>query len=120
MIKNRLKNAVSRLWTGKCDVINYTDTKDDDGITKHERVIIAEGVPCRVSYESDSHGTQSNTTDNISQDIKLFIANDIEVKPGSEITVTQNGVTRSYVSSGIPAVYTAHQEIPLVDKEEYA
>ena len=120
MIKDRMAKAVSRLWTGKCDVINYTDTKDENGITKHDRRVIAEAVPCRLSYENDSLGTQTRTTDNISQTIKLFISNDIEIKPGSEITVTQNGITRSYVSSGIPSVYTAHQEVNLVDKEEFA
>ena len=120
MSKVKLKKGGSKQWTGRCDVINNTDSKDENGITKHEKVVIAEGVPCRVSYESDTPGTQSSTTDNISQEIKLFISKDIEIKPGSEITVTQNEVTRNYVSSGIPAVYTAHQEVPLVDGEEYA
>ena len=120
MIKDKLTKAVSKLWTGRCDVINYTDTKDENGSRKHEKVVVAEGVPGRVPYESDPPGTQSSTTDNISQEIKLFISKDIEIKPGSEITVTQNEVTRNYVSSGIPAVYTAHQEVPLVDGEEYA
>lgn len=120
MFKDRLSNAVSRLWNGRCDVVEYTEVTDGNGITKHEKVVIAKGIPCRVSYESDTHGIQSRTTDNISQKIKLFVLGGIEVRPGSEITVTQNGVTRNYVSSGIPAVYTAHQEIPLVDGEEYA
>ena len=31
MIKDKLAKAVSRLWTGQCNVINYTDTEDENG-----------------------------------------------------------------------------------------
>ena len=45
--------------------------------------------------------------------MKLFIAPDIEVKSGSKITVTQNGVTAEYSASGEAAVYESHKEIML-------
>ena len=120
MIKDKLAKAVSRLWTGRCDVVNYVAFKDKTGVTSHKKILVAKQEPCRISFESSSSGAQSSTTDNISQEIKLFVANAIEIKPGSEISVTQNGVTKYYISSGVPAVYTAHQEVLLVDREEYA
>lgn len=120
MLKDKLSKTIQKLFTSRCNIINYVNNVDKNGITTTSKMIIAENVSCRVSYSSDTHGMQTNTTDNISQEIKLFITSDIKIKPGSEITVTQNGTTRIYVSSGVPAVYTVHQEIPLVDKEEYA
>lgn len=120
MYKDKISKAVKRLWIGRCTIINYTDNTDDNGITKTCKTVIAENIPCRLSYKNNQQGNQTNTTDNISQEIKLFIDNDIEVKPGSDITVTQNGVTRDYKSSGIPSVYSVHQEISLICEDVHA
>lgn len=120
MLKDRLGKAISRLWNGRCDVINYVDEVNENGVTETNKIVIAENVPCRVSYTTDNAGVQTNTTDNISQQIKLFISNDIKIKPGSDIIVTQNGATKTYVSAGTPATYTAHQEVMLTDKEVFA
>ena len=54
------------------------------------------------------------------QTIKLFIAPEIDIKPGSKIDVTHLGVTTSYKRSGNPAVYHTHQEIMLELWENYA
>ncbi len=121
MLKDKLSKTIQKLWTSRCDIINYTSTTDDNGITATAKTVIAENVPCRISYNTDNAGVQTNTTDNISQQIKLFISCDIKVKPGSEIIVTsKNGTVKHYISSGTPAEYTAHQEIVLVDKDVYA
>ena len=56
---------------------------------------------------------QTGTAATISQGVKLFVSSDITIKPGSMLTVTQNGVTTEYTSSGVPAVYPTHQEIML-------
>lgn len=42
---------------------------------------------------------------------EIFLAPEIVVKPGSKLTITQNGITTDYKSSGIPATYSTHQEI---------
>lgn len=120
MLKDRLARALRELWTSRCDVINYV-TIDENGITTTIKTIVAQNVPCRISYSSNNAGVQTNTTDNISQQIKLFISCDVEVKPGSEVIVTsKNGSVKKYIASGTPAEYTAHQEIVLTDKEVYA
>lgn len=121
MVKDKLSKTISKLWTSRCDIINYDSAIDENGITATKKTIIAQNVPCRISYASDNAGVQTNTTDNISQQIKLFISCDIEVKSGSDIVVTsKNGTVKHYVASGTPAEYTAHQEILLTDKEVYA
>lgn len=121
MLKDRLSKSIQKLWTSRCNIINYLDKTDENSVTTTVKTVVAENVPCRISYSSDNSGVQTNTTDNISQQIKLFISCDIEVKPGSEIIVTsKNGTVKHYISSGTPAEYTAHQEIMLVDKEVYA
>lgn len=121
MYKDKISKAVKMLWTSRCNIINYEDLTNDDGATVQKKTVIAENVPCRISYSTDNAGVQTNTTDNISQQIKLFISCDIKIKPGSEIIVTsKNGTVKHYISSGIPAEYTAHQEIMLVDKKVYA
>ena len=51
---------------------------------------------------------------------KLFISPEVEIKPGSKIVVTQNGVTTEFSNSGKPAIYTNHQEIMLKLFEDYA
>lgn len=121
VFKDRLGKTIQKLWTSRCDIINYTCSTDDNGITVTEKTVIAKDVPCRISYNTDNAGVQTSTTDNISQQIKIFISCDIEIKPGSEIIVTsKNGTVKHYISSGTPAEYTSHQEIVLVDKEVYA
>jgi hypothetical protein len=42
-----------------------------------------------------------------------LIAPEIHVKPGSKLTITQNGVTTEYKNSGEPALFDTHQEIIL-------
>lgn len=114
MIKDRLKNAVSRLWTGRCDVIEYTEVTDENThITSMQEVTALSNIPCRVSYETIKTAQQEEAPAGIEQIIKLFVASDIVIPEGSKIIVSQNGITGEYKASGIPAVYTAHQEILL-------
>lgn len=47
----------------------------------------------------------------IKQDVKLIISNDIQVKPGSIIIVRQNGIQTKYKNTGKPIIYSAHQEL---------
>ena len=49
----------------------------------------------------------------VTQVIKLFMAPEINVKPGSKILVKGVGGVVAYKSSGRPAVYPTHQEILL-------
>ena len=73
-----------------------------------------------MSHKSVDSTNQTGTANIVSQAITVYLSPDISVKPGSKLTITQNGVTTVYKSSGTPAVYSLHQEIPLTLFEGWA
>ena len=115
------RKAQEQLYDGVCTVTEHRKVKDEKTkLSGMEDVIVLEGQPCRISFSKVSQSIQGESSANISQSIKLFISPDVTIQPGSKITVTQNGVTTVYKSSGVPAVYATHQEIMLELYEECA
>ena len=112
MVKAR--KAIEAMYEGTCTITEQQKTKNADKTTGFKDVVVLEGQPCRLSFKTIS---QTNPSENgaaaMTQVTKLFIAPEIQVKAGSKITVTQNGVATEYKNSGKPAVYTTHQEIIL-------
>ena len=109
----KAKKAIQSLWTGVCNIFGFKDVEDKYGATIHTEVALFENLPCRLSFKNISQTSQTESFAVSSQIVKLFIAPEVYVPPGSVIEVTQNGVTRKYKHSGISAVYTNHQEIVL-------
>ena len=109
----KAKKAIQSLWTGVCNIFGFKDVEDEYGATSHAEVALFENLPCRLSFKNISQTSQTESFAVSSQVVKLFIAPEVYVPPGSVIEVTQNGVTRKYKHSGISAVYTNHQEIVL-------
>lgn len=105
--------AVEALYEGMCTVTEYQAYAKPNKATAYHEVDVLTGQPCRLSFSTipAAEPTESGTT--LQQTVKLFIAPEINIKPGSKIVVTQNGVTADYCQSGEPAVYTSHQEITL-------
>lgn len=107
--------AIKSLWRGKCTVtVRNNDTTDENT----GRVVVGEvdtytDEPCRISFDTVNATQPENNAANIVQSITLFIDRAVVIPEGSKITVTQNGATAVYEKSGKPAVYSAHQEIPL-------
>ncbi len=106
--------AIESTYTGTCTISEYQSVKNPKTkITNQQEVIVAEDVPCRLSFESIAAASPSETSSTVTQSIKLFTAPEVKVKNGSKVTVMQNGVTTEYGASGMPAVYPTHQEIML-------
>lgn len=121
-----LKAAVESLYSGICTVTATTPTFDE--ITKqttNTETTLFTNQPCRLSFISAtpsdklvsfSHNlihTDTPRAHLADQQIKLFIDPALDIPPGSKISVTQNGLTQYFKSSGAPAVYSSHQEIEL-------
>lgn len=109
------RKAIESTYNGVCTITCRRDVRDEiTKITrKNEEVPIALNQPCKLSYEALNPAVQTDTVAKQAQGTKLFVAPEIDVKPGSKITVEQNGVTTEYFVSGEPAVYLSHQEIML-------
>lgn len=114
MVENRLREALSTLWVGKCTVKELSQWTDF--MTKTAQMVETPTItdePCRVSYGSSSSANPTETVTIADQEVTLFTRPDIEIKAGSRITVTQNGRTVDYMASGQPKVYSSHQEVAL-------
>lgn len=115
------RKAQEQLYDGICTVTEYRKVKDEKTkLSGMSDVVVLEGQPCRISFSKVSPVVQSESAANAVQTIKLFISPDVTINPGAKITVTQNGVTTVFQSSGVPAVYATHQEIMLELFERWA
>jgi hypothetical protein len=114
-----VRRAVERLYDGRATVEEARKEKNAKNITVLLWAVVAQDVPCRVSYKTLAPAGRSDTADSVAQAITLFTAPEIDIKPGSRVTVTQRGRTMRFSCSGIPAAYYSHQEIPLARWEEH-
>ena len=113
-----IKAPCESLYGGRCDIYEYQST---DGIVDSTKEVkVYSEIPCRLSYKSIISSDQSETVNILNQVIKLFLSPDVEVKEGSKIVVNQNCKTQDYYCSGVPAVYSSHQEIELTLERKWA
>ena len=110
----KVKQAINQLYIGKVTITEHQKVKKANKSTGFTDVVVLEDQPCRLSFKTiNQTSPQDNGAAALTQITKLFLDPDIEVKAGSKLTVTQNGVTTDYNCSGKPAFYTSHQEIIL-------
>ena len=109
----KVRKILEQRYDGLCDITERQKFTRPNKTTGFKEVKVVEEQPCRLSFSTISSTSATGNIAGVSQTIKLFLAPEINVKEGSKITVTQNGVTRDYKRSGTPAVYSTHQEIVL-------
>jgi len=115
------RKAIEATYFGSLSVTEQKKVKDEKSkLTKTESVIVLENQPCKLSFETVKVAAASDTAATVTQITKLFVSPDISIKPGSKITVTQDGITENYTHSGVPARYPTHQEIMLELFERWA
>ena len=114
MVTDAARIAIESLYNGQCDVVCKEKVTDDatHQTSTRERVMLA-GQPCRLSFEGIATTESMDGAPVKKISAKLLIAPDIDINPGSKIIVKQDGRMGEYKRSGIPAVYTSHQEIML-------
>ncbi len=116
-----MRAAVETMYTGLCSVTEMQSVKNPTtGIVTQTPVVTLTNQPCKMTHKSAETTTVANGVAVFAQSIKLLISPDIEIKPGSKITITQNGRTADFKRSGIPSVYESHQEISLIIFDKYA
>ena len=115
------RRAIEATYFGTLTVTEMRKVKDGKSkLTRNDPVVVLEGQPCKLSFETLKAAGQSDSAATIVQVTKLFVSPDVSIRPGSKITVTQDGATTDYTCSGVPAVYPTHQEIVLELFEKFA
>ncbi len=108
------RKAIEATYDGVCAVYEQRPCEDPGTYDiVFQEVPVKSGIPCHLSYSSAPSTAAGDTGAAVAQVIKLHLAPEEEILPGSRIEVTQQGKTESYSRSGQPAVYSSHQEIEL-------
>lgn len=114
------RTVIEQTYTSTCTVTERQKVKKPNGSTGFEEIKVLEEQPCLMIYKNVSSASIPEPAAAINQGTVLLIAPEVEIKPGSKITVSQNGVTADYARSGIPAVFATHQEVNLESFMGYA
>lgn len=115
------REIMEQTYEGICSIYGMQPVKDPmTKVTRQEELLVLTDLPCRLSFSGSPASSESGTATSVVQTIKLFLAPETRIPPGSRIEVTQQGRTESYAQSGKAAVYSSHQEIVLELWKEYA
>lgn len=115
------RRAQEATYEGICTIYECRDVTDEKTkLSSEEEVAVIEDQPCKLSFEKLNSVVQTETAAVQAQGVKLFLAPEIAVRSNSKIVVTQNGITNEYSASGVPAVYSTHQEITLESFRRWA
>lgn len=115
-----VRRAIESTYLATCDILEQVKTRGADGSTCFQAQRVQTAVPCKLSFESNTSTSDTGGASGVTQTTKLFLAPELVVSPGSQLIVTQNGVTTAYQDSGTPARYATHQEIQLELTERWA
>lgn len=112
--RERHRRAIEETYDGTCRIYGMRGVKDPETkVTRQEEALVQDGVPCHLSFSGAAPAAESSTVTAVQQTIKLFLAPELVIPPGSRIVVDQQGQCESYAQSGKAAVYSSHQEILL-------
>lgn len=120
MVRDEYTRYMHSLWTDRCTI--YVRRKAVDGsshLTDFSETVLFEDEPCRLSFSSISAADGSPVAAT-AQSVKLFISSELDIPAGCKIVVRRADRELVFEGSGVPAIYSAHQEIPLKLWKEWA
>jgi len=118
--------TLSKLWTDRCDVYISEQAEDPNtGRTIEREERMQQDIPCRLSFRRgiEAMGMIRDAQDaaiEAVQVVRLFLAPDVEIPPGSRIVVWRaDGNELRFHRSGVPAVFESHQEVRMEREERF-
>ena len=109
----KVRKAIESLYDDVCTITTREEYEKENGSIGFRDVIKVENEPCHLSFGTKTSTKEGDVAASVSQVVELFIRPDLEIPPGSKITVTHQGVTTDYTHSSVSANYATHQEIIL-------
>ena len=120
----RARAAIESLYRDTCTVYKMQAVLKPNKATAYEETIFLDNQACKLSYSQAVYAQPTAASDGvvsaIDQQVKLFLAPELDIQPGSRIKVEHLGRTLYFKSSGQPALFTNHQEIRLEMVEKWA
>lgn len=111
---NRHRRAIEKLYEDTCTIRRMMDVTKPSGETKQEEKDVYSDKACKLSQKALASNNQTESTNNIAYETKLFIAPELEILQGDTIVVTNHiGRTQSYAAGEPFPPYPTHQEISL-------
>lgn len=111
------RTALARMWTDTLDVIVQEGrVNPENGRTEFAERALYRNIPCRLSYRTPAqavrvaraHGDYVTETE---QMVQLFLGVDVSIPAGSKLVVRRGESELLFARSGVPAVFTHHQEV---------
>ncbi len=112
----RQRRYIERMYTDRFSLSRVVEITEPWGETRHERQVIYQDQPCRISQRALGTNNQGEPANDIVYETKLFCSPGLRIQQGDEITVTRAGETRAYIA-GEPFLYLTHQEVSLQRRE---
>lgn len=130
MVNKAHKKQIESLYTDVCNVWEHVKkTNPKSKLTKTERTLVHELLPCRMSFGTFVRPSGDEVTSNLTLSVVLFLSPDVIIKAGSEFEVERNVLSNDdntlprvvkLKNSSSPYVYPTHQEITCSILEDYA
>lgn len=123
----KAKKAVESLMNLRCDIYEYIEITENC-ITRHEKQLVCNDVPCRISYATGlfngklKSGREKNS-DGISvkgTTVKMFFPKEISIKEGSYIVIKSENKMAEFKNSGAAAEFQTHCEVVVEYIKEWA
>lgn len=111
--REKAKKNLAVLFEDKCNIYEYVKEKQANGSTAHKEKLVQSDIPCKISFKSVSQVSENSQNAQQVQAVTLFIPPDMHIKAGSKLEISKNGVVTAYKNSGVPALYSTHNEIAL-------
>ncbi len=108
----KAEKAIESLFDGVCSIFEFKDVLDGK-VTKKERFLAAENVPCRMVYKSFAENEEEVNGEKIKFDVLLILPKGTDIKEGSEAEVKRNGEDFYFVMAGKCAKYMTHVEVKM-------
>lgn len=109
----KVRKAIEKTYVHQCTIIEKKEVTRPNHSTGFDEVITLQNQKCRISFKNIASTQENSNAAKVVQIVKLFIAPEIKISPGSKLVITHDGIESEYSRSGVAGSYPTHQEIIL-------
>ncbi|SEG70265.1 ABC transporter ATP-binding protein [Paenibacillus sp. UNC499MF] len=112
---DKYRRAIEQHYTDRCTISRVIELEKPSGETVQDFSPAYLDQPCQLSQKALAVNDQTEAQNNIAYETKLFIAPELTILQGDEVTVKHVERELTFVA-GEPYLYPTHQEVVLQRK----